>query len=142
MPIPNRLIVDELIHGLIAVPFAFILWKKTRSYKSLIVLFFATYLIDLDHLVDYFSFYGFKFSLREFLGGDYFGITKRAFVPFHAWEWVILIGVVAKKRGWKSLFTILVLALLPHLIFDSIVQNDFLIYSIIYRSINNFSFFK
>ena len=132
------LIVQEIIHGLFALPFALIIWYKTRSAKNVILLFVVTFLIDLDHLVDYFSFYGFSLHINEVLTGEFYEQVRRTFVPLHAWEWAILIGVLAKIRGWKSYYTAILFGLLPHLIFDSLTVASFLFYSIIYRSLLGF----
>ncbi|MBU0570210.1 hypothetical protein KKB40_05560 [Patescibacteria group bacterium] len=105
------------------------------------VTFLVAILIDVDHLVDYFAFYGFKFNLADFLRGKYFEVTQRAYVPFHAWEWVILLGMIAKNRGWKSYVTAVFFGLIPHLIYDSITQSSVSFYFIIARYLNNFGFF-
>lgn len=131
--VPYDLILQEVGHGLIALPFALLLWKKTKSLKKVGLLFLITYLVDLDHFVDYFSFYGFELNLENFFGTGYFEKTGRAITPFHAWEWIIGLSIMAKKRGWGSIYTILTFALLPHVIFDAIVVGSFLKYSIIYR---------
>lgn len=131
----SGLLLHEVLHGLVALPFAYLLWKKTGSKKLVVLLFVVTYLVDLDHLVDYFSFYGFSFNLSDFLASKHFEITQRAYVPFHAWEWIVLLGIMAKSRGWKSYLTALVLGLLAHFIYDAITQRSFLFYSIAYRAL-------
>jgi hypothetical protein len=139
--ISSGLLFDEVMHGVFALPFVYLIWRKTKSRKLALVTFLTAYLIDIDHLVDYFAFYGFRFNLLEFLGGVHFKYTRKAFVPFHAWEWVLLLGILAKKRGWKSYVCAVVFGLIPHLIYDSISQSSIFFYSIILRSFNNFGFF-
>jgi len=134
------LIVQEIIHGLFALPFALIIWYKTRSVKNVFLLFVVTFLIDLDHLVDYFSFYGFSLHINEVLTGEFYAEMRRTYVPLHAWEWAIILGVIAKIRGWKSYYTAILFGLLPHLIFDSIIVGSFLFYSIIFRALVGFTF--
>lgn len=137
----HNLFAHELLHGIIAFPFAFLYWKKTKDHKGAFVIMFIAYFIDLDHFIDYFSYYGFNFNLFKFLGGEHFEVTQRAIVPLHAWEWVIVLSLISLKRGWKSLSTILLMGIIPHLILDSINQNHFLFYSIIYRaSVSDFGF--
>lgn len=134
----SGLLFQEIIHGVFALPFAVLLWKKTKSYKKVLALFLVTYLMDLDHLVDYFSYYGFEFNVSEFLGAEYFKMSKRAFTPLHAWEWIVILGVISYKKGWNSIFTIFFLAMLPHVIWDSIVVGSVFKYSIIYRFLVGF----
>ncbi len=137
----NVLVRDEIMHVLFALVSVFVVWKKTKSYKLALTTFLVAIFIDVDHLVDYFAFYGFKFNLANFFGGKHFEVTQRAYVPFHAWEWVMLLGIVAKNRGWKSYFTAITLGLFAHLVYDSISQSSFLFYSIGYRALkSNFGF--
>ena len=131
--ISESLLIQEIFHGVFALPFAYILWKKTTSWKKGFLVIVLSYLIDLDHLLDYFSYYGLTFSLTRFLSADYFVATKRAFVLLHAWEWAGLLSIFSWKRGWKSIFTLILFAMLPHLIYDTITVRSFEFYSIIYR---------
>ena len=137
---PNSLIIDEIVHGLVAIPFAYLLWKKTKSYKKVALLFIFTYFVDLDHLVDFFSFYGFKFNLTNFFNAEYFRITQKAYIPFHAWEWLLILAGLTKIKGWKSFYAVILLALLPHFIYDSLRVGSFLSYSIVVRALNQFHF--
>ncbi len=137
----ENLFAHEIMHGIVALPFAILLWKKTKKKRLVVILFIVTYLMDLDHLIDYISFYGFDFSLSNFFGGNYFEITGKAYIPFHAWEWLIIFGVLGKLRGWKSKYTAVALGMLPHLVFDTIIWKHFLLYSITYRIINSFKVF-
>lgn len=133
-----NLFIQELIHGVFALPFAYLLWMKTGSLKKALLVEVFTYLIDLDHLWDYFAFYGAKFNLIDFLNAEYFKITHRAFVPLHAWEWGLILTGIALVRGWKSVSTLMLFSLLPHLIYDSITVGSITFYSIIYRISKNF----
>jgi len=136
--ISKDLLIQEIFHGIFAIPFAYLLWKKTKSSKSALSVIALSYAIDLDHLVDYFAYYGVTFNLSEFLSGIYFELTRRAYVPFHAWEWVIALAFLSYKKGWKSVFTLILFALLPHLIYDSITVGSIVFYSIIYRASSGF----
>ena len=131
-------VFHELMHGVVALPLAYIIWRKTHAWKNVLILIAFTFLIDLDHLVDYFSYYGFSWHINEVITGEFYAQIRRTFVPLHAWEWAILIGVLAKLRGWKSYYTAILFGLLPHLIFDSIIVGSFIFYSIIYRSLLGF----
>ncbi len=136
----KRLVIHEFIHFIFAVPFALFLWKKTKSKSQIVVLFLATFFVDLDHFVDYFAYSGFKLSILGFLSGEYFVTTHKSFTPFHAWEWLVVVGVIAKLRGWKSIFTALLFGLSPHFIVDSLVTGEFLFYSLIFRVSRGFYF--
>ena len=138
-----ELFIHEVIHGLFALPFAVFLYKKTRSIKSVVILFLVTYLMDLDHLIDYFIYFGSRFELREFLSGIYFHESGRAFVFFHGWEYFVLFLYLAhrNKRRWKSVFTAASLGMLPHLIWDSVNVGTPVVYFILYRASKLFFIF-
>lgn len=133
LSIPHTVITHEVLHGFIALPFAILLYKKTHSLQLVIILYLVTYFIDLDHLVDYFILKGFVFNLYEFGTGTYFYLTDKTYEPFHAWEWIAILGIIGYKKGWKSVFTAISLGLLAHLILDSLSVGSFLFYSILYR---------
>lgn len=136
----SGLLAHEIIHGLFALPFAYLLYKKTNSWKKFFAVILVTYLIDLDHLIDYFSFYGLKINLLKMMDNSYFELPHRAFIFFHAWEWILILGVLAWKKGWRSPYTFLFLGLIPHLIFDSTHVGSLRFYSVIFRAINSFSY--
>lgn len=140
--IRNNLFIHELMHGVVAIPFAVFLWGKTGLVHSVLIMFIVTYSIDLDHLVDYFSHYGFKLNFSNFLSGKYFNKKKIAYIPFHAWEWLLILGLIVLIGGysWDSYYVAIFFGLLPHYILDSINVNSFLFYSISYRVLKKFLF--
>lgn len=135
--IRRNLFIHELMHGVIAIPFAILLWEKTGLMNLVIIIFFVTYFIDLDHLVDYFSFYGFKLNFSNFLSCKYFDKKKDAYIPLHAWEWLLGLGLIilTGSYSWDSYYVAVFFGLLPHYILDSINVGNLLFYSIIYRAI-------
>lgn len=136
----KALILHEFFHILLAIPFALFLWNKTKSKKQLVVLFLATFLVDIDHFVDYFTFSGFNLNIVNFLSGEHFVVTHKAFTPLHAWEWVLILGIFTRLRGWNTLYAALLFGLLPHIIIDSIATGRPWFYSIIFRFYRGFYF--
>lgn len=138
--IANRLIYHEIQHVLIAIPFAWYLWNKTKSPKAIILYFIISIGMDIDHLFDFFGYYGFTFDPALFFKLDYFDGPGRAFVPFHAWEWILVTFLLFKKT-WKVIWLILMFGMLSHLILDSINVGSIIFYSIIYRAEAGFRIF-
>lgn len=148
------LFLHELTHLIISLCIGFLVWRK---YKKLLPAFFAALLggvlIDIDHLFDYFLVYGLNFNFFNFFNSYQFIVSRKVFVPFHAWEWVILLlflfvhleNKYRKKRQYavKLLLTFtlaLTLGVYSHLIIDSLTNAVApLGYSIIYRALNNFN---
>lgn len=135
----SGLLVDELKHGLVALPFAFWLAKKTKNRGKGLIVMLAAYFIDLDHLVEYFQYYGFHFDLLEFFKLDFFRILGTAILPFHAWEWVLLLFVIGRKKKWKSIYWAVALGFGAHLLWDTL-SNSFpaAFYFISWRAANGF----
>ncbi len=136
----HGLIWHEMEHFLFALPFAILLYCKIKSKKMAIrqvfILFLVAYFLDADHLFDYFLYYGFHFSSSDFFRLNYFTPHGISLVPFHAWEWIGILGYISYKKGWKSIWTSITLGMLSHLILDSFNVESVVFYSIIYRSIH------
>ena len=47
--------------------------------------------IDLDHLFDYVVAFGFHWDIDNFLNGSHFKLNGKVYVPFHAYEYVLLL---------------------------------------------------
>lgn len=137
----SGLALDEVLHGVVAIPFAALLWYKTRSVRLIIVFYLAVYLIDLDHLIDYWLYFGLKLDVIEFLSLNFFDAKGTVFIIFHAWEWVILMywGWCMKKT-WQSVWTAVTLGMFAHLLWD--IHNFWSVefYSIIFRALHGFRF--
>ena len=107
--------------------------------------FIGGVLVDLDHLIDYFLTFGFRFNLHYFLKGYQFLKSEKIYIFFHAWEYVGLLFItyyLLTIRG-KITLAVFVLALAlglgGHLIIDTVVNHIKLqTYSLTYRINNNF----
>ena len=137
----NNLLLHEILHGFVSLPFVYIMYRKTKSYTYSLIPFVTTYLIDLDHWIDDFAYHGLNLNIDLFFKGEYFARTNRAFVLFHVWEWLLMLILLAyQSKKWKSIKVGLILGIAPHLILDSINVGNILFYSIVYRLINGYLF--
>lgn len=137
--VESGLFIDEIRHGAVSAIFSIFLWSRNKSLKLALIPIFVTYMIDFDHLFDYFLYYGFNFNPVDYIRMDYFKNTARAVVPLHAWEWLFVISALAwQKRTWKSWQAAIALGLLSHLIWDSYTVGNPSFYVIIYRAIKSF----
>lgn len=134
---------DLLKHILVTAFLAAWLFCKYKDIRLVIASFLTGFLIDLDHLFDYFYWAGLRFSLKEFFDpATYVVPTNKAFVLLHGWEFLpilFLLGMKLEKKvpGLKYALT---LPYLLHLIIDQIPHlNSPLAYFFAYRLINNFS---
>lgn len=134
------LLVDEVMHGVVAIPFAGLLWYKSKSWRQILIFYLVVYLIDLDHLLDYWFYYGLRFDWNEFISLDFFSEKATVYLVFHAWEWVVFMFFFSIRRGWKSILAAVNLGMFAHLLWD--IHNFWSVefYSIIYRAIHEFRF--
>ncbi len=136
----SGLLFSEVGHGLMAIPFAYFLWKKSKSPKKVAILYLATYFIDLDHLIEYFQYYGLHFDLLEFFELDFFRALGKAILPLHGWEWVLLLFFIGRRKKWKSVYWAVALGFGAHLLWDTL-SNGFpaAFYFISWRAGNGFA---
>jgi len=134
-----------LIHFSLAILTGYLAGKYFRKLGlGIIIGFIGGFLIDLDHVLEYFFVYGLNFNLIYFLQGRQFLISDQIQLWFHAWEYVIILLIFAylfKKRNIvKAVLVTLALAIGVHLATDSIInhyQPQF--YSLSYRASLGFS---
>jgi len=135
----SGLLLHEAMHGLVSFVFVVLIWLKTKSLKYSIVPLIVTYAIDLDHLVDYFLYFGPTFSALEFVNLRYFINTSRAVVPLHGWEWAFfLLALSWQEKTFKSFKFVIAVGIFSHLILDSYNIGSVLFYSFTFRALNEF----
>ena len=99
--------------------------------------FFAgSIVIDLDHFIDYFLYYGFRFNLRRFLSLECL-LSGKVYIVLHSWELVFFLVAVSAVFDLSYLF-FFSLAMAVHLSFDTIHRIRPLFYFLIYRACHKF----
>ncbi len=111
---------------------------------GILIGFIGGFLIDLDHVLEYFLVYGPHFSLLYFSQGRQFLVSDQIHLYFHAWEYLPLLLLSAyllrKKETIKVILITLAFAGSIHLLTDSVVNREPLkFYTISYRASVNFS---
>lgn len=137
--VSSGLFFDEIMHGVVAIPVATLLWWKTKSLRQIIIMYLFLYFIDLDHLIDYWLYLGLKLNPPEFFQLDFFREKGTALIFAHAWEWVLILYFVFRKKGWKSFVAPVMLAILVHILWDGYRIGNYLFYSITYRLFTGFA---
>jgi len=102
------------------------------------------FLIDLDHVLEYFLVYGLTFNFQYFIESRQFLISNKIKLFFHAWEYFPILLAMAfifrKKQNLKVIFFTLAISGAVHLASDVVINNYyFKYYSLIYRYQLNFS---
>lgn len=137
-------ITDELIHLATGLLAGLIGWRVFGHKWVAIISGISTgFLVDVDHIYDYYLVFGSNINLKYFLKGYEFYISNTIYTIFHAWELVLLFLLVllfAKSKKTKALFLSAALGLSFHLTADSIL-NDIPVssYCLTKRAMNDFS---
>lgn len=128
------------IHLFFALLAGLIVWAFFRRNLFLALLggVLGGFLVDIDHLIDYFLAFPWNFHLNWFLQGYEFLKLDQIHLFFHAWEYVIILLAIAlllrKKLPQIFLFS-LALGLFFHLTGD-VIMNEGLSaksYSMLYK---------
>lgn len=141
--------IDVGFHVIISLFLGYFIWRifGLNDRKSLLISFVFTFLggvlIDIDHFLDHFLSFGFNFNYEYFIKGEYFLRSYKAYIVFHAVEYVIISGLLAiflRDRRKKMIFCGLALGMLSHLLIDIFLfPNPIKGYFILYRILNGFN---
>ncbi len=141
MPLPLHL----LIHFGLALLTGYLAGRYFKKLEMGIVAgFIGGFLIDFDHVLEYLITFGPQFSLQYFLEGRQFLITDQIHLWFHAWEYIIVLIILARIFRTKQILAAFLITLAfasgIHLLTDSIINNYPLkYYSLSYRQELGFS---
>jgi membrane-bound metal-dependent hydrolase YbcI (DUF457 family) len=141
IPLPLHL----LIHFFLAVIVGYLAGRYFKKINiGVIVGICGGFLIDLDHVLEYFLVYGFHFNITYFFEGRQFLISNQLHLWFHAWEYIPIILLLAwflrKYLNVKAALVTLALAMSVHLLTDCVINQvspEF--YTLSYRMSKNFS---
>lgn len=116
------------------------LYFATKSIVVSTVSFFSGFLIDADHLLDYIREYGFRIDIKEFFRLFHETRFKKLLLIFHAWEWVLVLLILAALLKWNRFILGVTIGVFQHLVFDQ-MRNGVTPwgYFFIYRATKKFS---
>ncbi len=106
--------MDLVIHAVSALLLAWLLYWATRQLLWAALAIVGGVLIDIDHFFDYFKYYGFKFSFKDFFGHKYLDSGK-TYLIFHSVELVAVLWLLSVAFIW---ITPLVLGMTLHMLTD------------------------
>lgn len=139
------LLRHEAIHVLITAMMAGWLFRRSRDWRLILVAFTMGMLVDLDHWLDYFSYFGLRINLVDFFNvSSYVGPSGKTYLFFHGWEFVLLFWLIGRWWGKKikarDYQWALSLPYFGHLLLDNFsFPHHLLAYSFFYRLLNGFS---
>jgi len=129
--------IDELIHFSAASVAGLVLVLVFNNFWLLPICVFLGFLIDFDHLADYFycffkmdkkirrqNLFSIKYHIKNFFNPSFYVLkTQKVIVFLHGWEWIVVFwlisGWLGTQIGWPGLkWTII--AYILHLVWDQI----------------------
>ena len=152
------LLKDELVHLSFCLFSGLILYFLFGSFWFFPLCLLLGFLIDVDHLVDYFycffsldkkiikkNLFNFRFHLKHFFEPKFYVLRNRkVFVPLHGWEYIFIFWLALRALGQKWGIIGLewsVLAYFFHLSWDQYTSaGNFFSYFFLYRLKNDFSY--
>jgi hypothetical protein len=143
MPIP--LPVHLSIHFILAVLVGYLIgYHYKKLWTGIIGGILGGFLIDLDHVLEYFLVLGPHFNLVDFFNGRQFLVSDQIHTWFHAWEYIPILLLVAwlcrRQKAVATFLLALTLGGFVHLVSDCLINNyPPRNYSLIYRYEVNFS---
>lgn len=122
------MVIHELIHILLSILAGLIVIRIFKNKLLLIPAFLSGFLIDIDHLFDYFLYKkAFVFDFHEFVSGIFFKNAGHVYVLFHGYEYAVILAIIgallyiyrgkAKNLAAGVCFA-LALSMTFHLLFD------------------------
>jgi hypothetical protein len=112
--------IDLTAHAVEAVLLAvFFLWL-TLSWKWSILAIAGTILIDIDHFIDYFLYYGRRFDILSFFRRGY-SASGKCYLIFHSLEAVFVLWIFSMKFLW---ITPLATGMTVHLLTDQFLSHQ------------------
>lgn len=133
----KRLITDLFLHFAVSIILGVFLYYFTNNLSLFFLCLASGIFIDLDHLVDYFTYYGLNFNLLKFFKIDFLKSGK-VYVFLHSWELLIILFILGFYFNHQLEALALGLGLTGHLMVDSLFQKAILPYFLTYRIYHKF----
>ncbi|MBN2120855.1 MAG: hypothetical protein JW734_07370 [Candidatus Omnitrophica bacterium] len=133
----RRSLIDISVHAGTSVIGAVLIYFFYKNPFYILSFFIGSIFIDLDHFIDYFLYYGFRFNLRKFVGVEYLASGK-VYMFIHSWEILIILLSVSLIFRLDYLFFFSI-GMSIHLLIDTFHEIRPLFYSIFFRMHKKFN---
>lgn len=105
---------DLFVHFILAIVLALFFRWLTGAWVWSLLAVIGEILIDLDHFIDYFNYFGFKFYPGEFFRHKY-QASGKCYIFLHSWEIIFILACISIKVAWV---TPLAIGMAIHLLSD------------------------
>lgn len=111
----------------------------TKAISPSIASFLIGWLLDVDHIWDFYKNGCRRFSVRRFLDAMDNGEIKKAYLYFHSYELLLILISLCFVTHFNYLLSFITLSFAIHLFFDQLFNPvNPLTYFITYRILNNY----
>lgn len=127
-------------HFIFGLGIGIFFYFRTKQKKYLLICLLASFLIDFDHLFDFWLASGFSLSISKFLELNFFEINNRVYVPLHSWELIALLIITSRfLKKYQNVLWAIALSMLAHIFWDALsYQINILDYSLFWRASHDF----
>ncbi len=135
---------DELVHLSTSLLSGGICALVFNNIYLILAALLVGFFIDIDHLFDYFHYFGIRKGLKNFRNffnsGSYMNPAGQVFVPLHGFEYLVVLWVLGSLTGVPGLNWALAGSYLLHLSWDNFALRHHhpLAYFVVFRAIHNF----
>ena len=109
----THVLVAEIYHFIAAILAGVLIYLLFGQLTLSFLTFMISFFVDVDHVLDYLFAEGFKVDVISFFSGAFFGKWKKIVLPFHAWEYVLILLILFWVWG-NPLFAAIAVALFSH----------------------------
>lgn len=134
---PRQIIIDLSIHLVVTSFLALLVYGLTKDLFYIWICISGGILLDIDHFLDHFIYFKFKFDLNNFFACRYLDSGK-TYLIFHSWELAFVIFILAVKTGSLPVY-VFFLNMVLHLLIDNMQRDNLLVYFILYRIAKKFN---
>jgi hypothetical protein len=113
-------------HAVVSIIVSGILYTIFKSIGLTVASLVSGILVDADHVIDYWIEHGLRFDLKQlfnYFDEKNFENRERLFFIFHAWEWLIILFVVAMLTEWNPWITGLLVGYGQHMVLDELYNS-------------------
>ena len=107
-------------HITISLFFSAFLFAISKSWIISTSSFVSGFLIDIDHVLDYFWGFRKRFRVKEFFDDHYNGEILFIMVIFHSWELLVLLSICVLTISWNPWIIGITIGLTQHVVLDQI----------------------
>lgn len=128
---------DISLHVLVSLLCMVIVYLIFHSTKLALICLLVGIFIDLDHLIDYFLYFGLKFSWIDFFKGSFLKSGK-IYLFLHSWELIVPLWIWGIYFKQEILASVIMIGFIAHLLIDQFREKKTFMYFLTFRVLNGF----